>query len=166
MAQPTHAFRKSRLCVSAGPLTKQAIQTVLKLEQEQARAKGYTNWPAGLTAAFAASAPDQTCLFTANINGRAVAHMLFLMHGQHATYHIGHTTPQGRKLCAHNLLLWRGARFLARQGYVGLDLGLMNTATKGLNRFKLRSGAYLQKTGGTWLYWQPFARRKKMRLVA
>lgn len=82
--------------------------------------------------------------------------MLFLRHGRGATYHIGHICPEGKSLCAHNLLLWQAANWLAACGHDWLDLGPLYAAAPGLWRFKLRTGARVQKTGGSWLYWRPF----------
>jgi len=130
---------------------------VLATETAQSRARGYANWPVALTAAFAAVAPRQTHLFQAIANGDVVAHMLFLTHGSGATYHIGHITPRGKAVCAHNLILWEAARHLARLGCCHLDLGILDDSTPDLNRFKLRTGARQQKTGGTHLIWRPLA---------
>lgn len=130
---------------------------VLRREAAQARARGYAHWPAPLTAAFAKAAPEQTHLFTANLKGQPVAHMLFLSHGGRASYHIGHTTARGKAHCAHNLLMWRAFCDLAQRGIEEIDLGLLDPRTPGLNRFKLRSGAEMVRTGGTWLRWRPWA---------
>lgn len=149
----------SALAVQFEPFNSQNGNRILRIETEQSKRRGYVNWPAALTQAFADSAPDQTHLATARLKDKAVAHMLFLTHGQHASYHIGHNSVQGRALNAHNLLLWQGARRLAALGFDTLDLGLIEKGAIGLNRFKLRTGASRIKTGGTWLYWRPFARR-------
>ncbi|AXI46221.1 GNAT family N-acetyltransferase [Sulfitobacter sp. SK012] len=132
---------------------------LLSLNEDQARKRGYANWPAPLTAAFASTAPDQTRLFTASLNGTKVAHMLFLRHGHRATYHIGHSTQQGRAHHAHNLLLWTASCWLAVRGSTSLDLGLLNDSTPSHTRFKLRAGARPQLMGGTWLRWHPLARK-------
>ena len=131
---------------------------LLLAEAEQARTRGYANWPAALTAAFAAAAPRQTRLFRAEQGGRPVAQMLFLLHGNRATYHIGLTSPEGRAVNAHNLLLMRACSWLSARGCVSVDLGLLDPRTPDLNRFKLRSGAVAARTGGTWLRWRPLAR--------
>lgn len=132
---------------------------LLALEETQAKTKGYRNWPRALTMAFATAAPAQTHLFTATLRGHPVAHMLFLTHGQRATYHIGHTTPDGRACHAHNLLLWHAMSHLALSGHTTLDLGLACPRTPTLTRFKQRTGATSQQTGGTWLHWSPLAPR-------
>lgn len=134
---------------------------LLVAEAAQAAGRAYRNWPPTLTAAFAAAAPNQTRLFTALYQRQPIAHMLFLRHGRAATYHIGQISDAGKKLCAHNLLLWRGAEWLASQGHDSLDLGLLDERTPSLTRFKMRSGARSIATGGTWLRWQPLARRRR-----
>jgi lipid II:glycine glycyltransferase (peptidoglycan interpeptide bridge formation enzyme) len=103
-------------------------------------------------------APAQTHLFTAWQGRTPVAHMLFLCHGRSATYHIGHISPVGRAVCAHNLLLWHASDCLADRGFSQVDLGLLHRDSPGLTRFKRRAGAQVQMTGGTWLRWTPLAR--------
>jgi hypothetical protein len=149
------------LRVSHGQMPAKPGHPLLKLETAQAQARQYVNWPAGLTAAFAQAGPEQTRLFTAYLRGTAVAHMLFLLHGDRATYHIGHITDVGKSCSAHNLLLWRASRWLVQEGISALDLGVVDPKTPGLNSFKLRTGARKIQTGGTWLRWHPLARRDR-----
>lgn len=130
---------------------------LLALDAKQSRDRRYRNWPTALTAAFASAAPDQTHLFTALLRGHPVAHMLMLSHGGRATYHIGHTTDQGRALHAHNLIVWEAMNTLATRGITSLELGPETTLE--IDRFKRRAGAKLLPTGGTWLRWTPLARR-------
>ena len=132
---------------------------LLALEAAQARERRYQNWPPALTSAFARAAPDQTHLFTALLRGHTVAQMLFLTHGNRATYHIGHTGADGRRLHAHNLLMWQAMNALAARGITSLDLGI--TATPAIDRFKRRTGAVAQPTGGTWLRWTPLAPHRR-----
>lgn len=139
------------------PLTPDHI--LLALERAQALSRRYQSWPVTLTAAFAKIAPDQTHLFTALLRGHPVAHMLFLSHGNRATYHIGHSTDAGRKTHAHNLLLWSAMNQLAQRGITSLDLG--PTTTPNIDRFKRRAGAQSQQTAGTWLRWSPLARARR-----
>lgn len=129
---------------------------LLKLDAEQSRTRRYQNWPTALTSAFASITPDQTHLFTALLRGHPVAHMLMLTHGSRATYHIGHTTDEGRQLHAHNLILWEAMNTLAARGITTLDLGVETTDQ--IDRFKRRAGAKAQPTGGTWLRWTPLTR--------
>lgn len=146
------------LRVSHCPLPADPNHPLLHSEAAQALKRGYTNWPVPLTVAFASITPSQTRLFVAHLNGSPIAHMLFLRHRARATYHIGHITQIGKVNCAHNLLFWQASRWLATQGHRSLDLGVIDPRTPGLNRFKLRTGAMVEKTGGTWLRWCPLAR--------
>ena len=148
---------KHRVRVTCKPMDPDPNSQILKQEQEQCRLQGYLNWPAPLTATFASVAPKQTHLFRACHNGQTIAHMLYLSHGATATYHIGHTTPQGRAFAAHNLLLWGAVERFANLGYQRLDLGLLDPRTPALNHFKLRTGAISHQTGGTYLCWRPLA---------
>ncbi|MGJ8546711.1 MAG: GNAT family N-acetyltransferase [Sulfitobacter sp.] len=125
----------------------------------QGRARGYAPWPIGLTRAFAIAAPGQTRLFTAKLDGKIVAEMLFFLHGTRATYHIGLTTPEGRHWHAHNLLLWQAQNWLAKREIRRLDLGILHPSTPTLNRFKLRCGAARNPMGDTFLLWTPFKLR-------
>ena len=130
---------------------------LLLLAAKQARTRRYENWPTGLTTAFIRAAPTQTHLFTALLRGHPVAHMLFFTHGGSATYHIGHSTPEGRSAHAHNLILWRAMQHFHRIGIQDLDLGPETTSP--IDRFKCRAGGVAHPTGGTWLRWTLFARR-------
>ncbi|WP_424986318.1 GNAT family N-acetyltransferase [Microbulbifer sp. S227A] len=121
--------------------------------------RGFRNWPEALTLAYARENPGQTVLFTAKDGREEVAAMLFLRHGRAATYHIGHSTPAGRAVSAHALILWRAACWFAEQGVARLDLGQIDTQhAAGLARFKLGSGAAPRPLGGTWLWWPPLGR--------
>ncbi|OAN98114.1 GNAT family N-acetyltransferase [Sulfitobacter geojensis] len=149
---------KAGLMITRKPLPADPDTAILRQELRQAQQRGYANWPPPLTASFAAAAPRQTHVFRAHHKGRVVAHMLFLTHGACATYHLGHITDTGKALSAHNLLLWRACRYFAKRGAAQLDLGVLSDETPALNRFKLRCGATRRATGGTHLYWRPFAR--------
>ncbi|QFT59748.1 hypothetical protein FIU94_13020 [Sulfitobacter sp. THAF37] len=142
--------------VTDAPLPPDLSHPLLRAEQGQRAERGYDGWPLALTCAFAAAAPDRTRVFSARHKGQPIARMLFLRHGNGATYHIGQTTDAGRRHHAHNLLLDAACDWLAAQGCQTLDLGPLDPRTPGLNRFKLRSGAQARPTGGTWLRWRPF----------
>lgn len=127
-------------------------------EQQQAR-RGYRGWPTALTLAYAMQNPGKARLFTAHLDRRPVASMLFLRHGTGATYHIGHTDDDGRRHSAHTLLLWAATAWLAIKGHTRLELGLIDTGNApGLARFKLGAGATARRMGGTWLFWPPIKR--------
>jgi lipid II:glycine glycyltransferase (peptidoglycan interpeptide bridge formation enzyme) len=105
-----------------------------------------------------AKTPGALCLITARHGGRCVAAMLFAHHGSTASYLIGWSDAQGRKLSAHNLILWQAMGDLAGRGAGGIDLGLCDRrAAPGLARFKLGSGAVARDLGGTWADVGPLA---------
>ncbi|WP_425037965.1 GNAT family N-acetyltransferase [Primorskyibacter sp. S187A] len=125
---------------------------LLEMDARQARQKGYTNWPAALTLAYARANKGQARLFEARRTGEVISAMLFLCHGEVATYHIGWSGPEGRAAGAHHALIWHAMERLRARGIARLDLGQVATdAAPGLARFKLGTGARLKTLGGSWL---------------
>ncbi|SMC42921.1 lipid II:glycine glycyltransferase FemX [Primorskyibacter flagellatus] len=143
---------------------------LLAADKMQQRRRGYSGLPPAFTTAFARSNPRSARVFTACQKNEPVAAVLILRHGRMATYHIGHTLPEGRKCNAHNLLMWRAMTWLAKNGHDLLDLGTVNTQdAPGIARFKLGTGANAKHLGGTWLHLPglaPFARRLPARMAA
>lgn len=81
----------------------------------------------------------------------AMAAMLFLRHGRLASYYIGWADEAGRKLNAHNRLLWQAMEALKQQGVTDLDLGGINTHDlPGISRFKLGTGGRVLTLAGTY----------------
>ena len=81
-----------------------------------------------------------------------VAAMMFLIHGQAASYQVGWSSEKGRELNAHNLLLWRAMLELRARGVRRLDLGGVNTVrSAGLARFKIGTGGQVLQLAGTYL---------------
>jgi lipid II:glycine glycyltransferase (peptidoglycan interpeptide bridge formation enzyme) len=81
-----------------------------------------------------------------------IASMLFLVHGRVATYQIGWSGEEGRRLSAHQLCLWEAMRALREAGVRRLDLGTVDTdAAPGLARFKIGAGARVRALGPTCL---------------
>lgn len=64
------------------------------------------------------------------------AGVLFILHGQSATYQIGWSGAAGRDMNAHNLLLWNALHQLKDRGIKDLDLGGINDDAQGLKGFK------------------------------
>jgi len=86
---------------------------------------------------------DDKCMIIgkASVKGRAVAGVLFIRHGQSATYQIGVTTTEGRNVNAHHLLLWQGMFVLQQKGIKSFDLGGINDEdADGVKRFKKGMG--------------------------
>lgn len=121
-------------------------------DADQQGLRGYRNLPPGLITAMAAQDSNALCLYTAREHRRAVAAMLFARDGCTASYLIGWTDDTGRRLSAHNLILWQAMTDFSAQGVVWVDLGLCDSrAAPGLARFKLGCGAALRPLGGTWV---------------
>ncbi|MCI5060684.1 MAG: GNAT family N-acetyltransferase [Alphaproteobacteria bacterium] len=71
------------------------------------------------------------------INNKAIAAILMIRHGRSATYQIGWTSEEGRKNCAHHLLVWEARHILTSYGVETLDLGGVNDETaQGIKKFK------------------------------
>ncbi len=111
--------------------------------------------PSGaLARAIAGALPHarDTLVVQATQGSTPIAGMLFLRHGDAATYYIGATTTVGRKAHAHHLLMWRALQTLRDQGVARLDLGGLNTDTMpGVAGFKLGLGGRLFTLAGTFL---------------
>ncbi|MFW2543545.1 GNAT family N-acetyltransferase [Primorskyibacter sp. 2E107] len=141
----------SGLKVTRHPLSKG--HWLLAAEERQARKKGYRALPTNLSLAFAKANPGKAQLWEVRQAGEPLAAVLMLRHGAMATWQMGHVTPQGRKLNAMNLALFTAMKALADQGHTLLDLGTINTEdAPGLAHFKLGTGAYSHRLGGSWLH--------------
>ncbi|MFY8014935.1 MAG: peptidoglycan bridge formation glycyltransferase FemA/FemB family protein [Limnohabitans sp.] len=81
-----------------------------------------------------------------------LAAMMFLIHGEAATYQVGWTSDQGRDLHAHHLILWHAIQELQSKGIRVLDLGGVNTVrSAGVARFKIRTGGQVLTLAGTYI---------------
>lgn len=81
-----------------------------------------------------------------------IAGVILQRHGRSATYYVGCTTPRGRELRAHHLLLWRSVLWLRQRGVTSFDLGGVDTVNApGLARFKLGMGGEVATLAGTYL---------------
>ena len=87
----------------------------------------------------------------ADIGRDRVAGMLFLIHGDAATYQVGWTSDVGRDQHAHNLILWHGIQELQARGVRVLDLGGVNTIrSAGIARFKMSTGGKVVTYAGSY----------------
>jgi lipid II:glycine glycyltransferase (peptidoglycan interpeptide bridge formation enzyme) len=81
-----------------------------------------------------------------------VAGMMFLIHGEAATYQVGWNGDVGREQNAHNLILWRAIEELRERGVRQLDLGGVNTTrSAGIARFKMGTGGQVLTCAGTFI---------------
>ncbi|MCV3272329.1 GNAT family N-acetyltransferase [Roseobacter sinensis] len=146
-----HGLRITRQNMPADP-----GHWLVQADLVQQAARGYRGWPTPLTLAFGRANPGKSKLFVAHWGSEPVAAMLILRHGRGATYHIGHTRPSGRLMSAHTVLMWSVMLWAKSKGVEFLDLGTINSEdAKGLERFKLGTGARARPLGGTWVWWPP-----------
>ena len=128
---------------------------LMDAEQQQRENRGLQGMPLHFVDAYIASRkqPGHNVLtLRADIGRDRVAGMMFLLHGQAATYQIGWTSDAGRDAHAHNLLLYKGMEALKERGIRMLDLGGINTGrSAGIARFKISTGAQVLTLAGTYL---------------
>lgn len=124
---------------------------LLERELAQRQSRRYIALPDGFVEAWQAQGGRMLTL-RADLGRDAVAGMLFLIHGQAASYQIGWVGDGGRDLGAHNRLLWQGMLELGQQGVRQLDLGGVDTGRgAGLARFKIGTGGDVMTLAGTYL---------------
>ena len=118
------------------------------------RRAGFVGPSAALVRAMAGVQPDRrdVLVLTAQARRERLAGALFFVHGSTATYTLAWTGPEGRRLGAQNLLLWRAVLALRDRGLEWLDLGGVNAAAApGVARFKLGLGGRLYTLAGTFI---------------
>ncbi len=97
--------------------------------------------------------PSKTILtMRADVGRERVAGMMFLIHGEAATYQVGWTSEAGREHNAHNFILWNALQELRERGVRKLDLGGVNTTrSAGIARFKIGTGGQVLTCAGTFI---------------
>lgn len=147
------------ISVRQGVPSQRELDDLLVLDAAQQRARGYRALPACFTRAWAHVDPNALRLYRAIHEGRVIAMMLMLLHRPTAGYHIGWSGNDGRRLNAHQFLLWHVIRDLQGGGYTALDLGDVNVdGAPGLARFKTGTGAIVAPLGATMLVLPTFIR--------
>lgn len=128
---------------------------LLDAEMQQREQRGLHGLPVQFFDLYvpARKQPSKTVLtLRADVGHDRVAGMLFLIHGEAATYQVGWTSDAGRDLHAHNLILWRGIEALRERGVRRLDLGGVNTIrSAGIARFKMSTGGQVLTCAGTFI---------------
>ena len=127
---------------------------LLGKELDQREAKKFHGLPTEFVQAYIAAAADHRQAFVlayAELGKNTIGGMLFLIHGRVASYHMGWADEEGRRLNAHNALLWEAMAYLQAQGIEVLDLGGVNTHDlPGISRFKLGTGGRAVTLAGTY----------------
>ncbi len=149
------AAEKSGLSVHRVGTNPGQYRWLLDQDQELRSQRGLLGLPAGLVDLYIQSRkqPSRTVLTLRADQGKErVAGMMFLLHGQRATYQVGWSNDEGRELGAHNLILWSALAELQSRGIRALDLGIVNTGrSAGLARFKIGTGGQVLRLCGTYL---------------
>ncbi|ACT58452.1 lipid II:glycine glycyltransferase FemX [Hirschia baltica] len=151
---------KSGLKFVSGGTKPAQYRWLLDLEETQREKRGYRALPAALTLEWQES--KSKCLqagknggisvYRADLGKECAGAMLVLEHGSMATYHIGWTSEEGRKLGAHNLCLWNACLDLKARGFKQFDLGGVNTQSgAGIARFKIGTGGDVFQRGGAFV---------------
>jgi lipid II:glycine glycyltransferase (peptidoglycan interpeptide bridge formation enzyme) len=88
----------------------------------------------------------------ANLDNRPCAAILIYMHGRGATYQIGWSMENGRKHCAHHILLWEALAQLKAGEINYFDLGGVNDeSARGVKTFKTGMGGKLVELAGLYI---------------
>ncbi|MFM7446835.1 MAG: GNAT family N-acetyltransferase, partial [Tabrizicola sp.] len=124
-----------RAGVMPKPGSRATLDRLILLETEQRHARGYRSLPPGFTRALP---PYALRIWEWRQAGDMAAAMVFVRHGDSATYHLGWASDPGRDAGAHAVLLVAAAEALQAEGVRWLDLGSVDTdRAPGLARFKL-----------------------------
>ena len=118
---------------------KATLPWLLQLADLDRKLRGYRGPSAKLALQLMLAArPDgDGVVLVASHGGERIAGILVVRHGDTATYLIGWTGAEGRRLCATHLLLWRAMDVLAADGVRRFDLGGINPEeAPGLSLFK------------------------------
>jgi len=127
---------------------------LLDAEIQQREKRGFIGLPLQFFDLYVQSRqqPSKNILtMRADIGRDRVAGMMFLIHGESATYQVGWTSEEGREQNAHHLILWHGIKELQSRGVRVLDLGGVNTIrSAGVARFKISTGGRVVTYAGSF----------------
>jgi hypothetical protein len=147
------AAEKSDLTIRQNGSKPAQYRWLLDTEEGQRTSRGYRATPSDMVPAFVDARGDRNAvlILRADLGREKTAAMMFLVHGARATYHMGWSNEAGRKLGAHNLILWNAFPELRNRGVRQLDLGGVNTTTgAGIARFKIGTGGEVVTFAGTF----------------
>jgi len=127
---------------------------LLDAEMQQREKRGFIGLPLQFFDLYVQSRqqPSKNILtMRADIGRDRVAGMMFLIHGESATYQVGWTSEEGREQNAHHLILWHAIEELQSRGVRVLDLGGVNTIrSAGVARFKISTGGRVVTYAGSF----------------
>ena len=139
---------KAEASVRVSVLPATGLDTLIRAEAAQRVSRRYSNLPGALALHW----PGEKLSLGWYSDGILQAGMVFLLHGQTASYFLGWASPLARTCFAHGPILWQAALQLRDRGIKSLDLGAVDTeGGAALARFKLGTGAEVQAAGSTCL---------------
>ena len=153
--QPLVSAEKSQLTIHRMGTNPGQYRWLLDAEMKQREDRGLEGMPPVWFQHYIESRKQpakSVLLVRADLGRDRLAAMLFLIHGEAATYQVGWTSEAGRDLHAHHLIMWKGIEELRERGVRMLDLGGINTArSAGVARFKLATGGEVRILTGSYL---------------
>lgn len=104
---------------------------------EMQKSKGFSGIPAELLRHLAANQPDDVVTIRVRSGDTPVSAVLMTCHGRSATYAIGWSNQEGRRLKGNFLALWVAAEYLRGRDCHWMDLGGIDAVnTPGIAEFK------------------------------
>ena len=96
--------------------------------------------------------PGKLVIFQATADGIPVAGQMYIKHGKTSTYLVGCNSDQGRKIYAHNYLIWNAILHLKQKKINWFDLGgIDDSNTPGITKFKRGVNGLEYKLVGDWV---------------
>jgi lipid II:glycine glycyltransferase (peptidoglycan interpeptide bridge formation enzyme) len=152
---PLSGAEKSELSIHRMGTNPGQYRWLLDADMQQRVTRGFQGYPDIFFERYAESRkqPSKNILsIRADLGRDRVAAMMFMLHGEAATYQVGWTSDAGRSLHAHHLILWKGIEELKERGIRQLDLGGVNTGrSAGIARFKMATGGVVKVLAGSYL---------------
>ncbi|OJX68161.1 GNAT family N-acetyltransferase [Magnetospirillum sp. 64-120] len=123
----------------------EGMEWLLPQYLEMQKTRGFSGIPAELLQHLAANEPDDIVTIRVRSGETPVSAVLMTRHGRSATYAIGWSNPEGRRLKGNFLALWVAAEYLRGRDCHWMDLGGIDAVnTPGIAEFKtkMNSEAY------------------------
>jgi hypothetical protein len=151
---PLSGAEKSELSIHRMGTNPGQYRWLLDADMQQRVTRGFQGYPDIFFERYAESRkqPSKNILsIRADLGRDRVAAMMFMLHGEAATYQVGWTSDAGRNLHAHHLILWKSIEELKERGIRLLDLGGVNTGrSAGIARFKMATGGEVKVLAGSY----------------
>ena len=146
------AAEKAQMTITPIAKRPEKYEWLLDKEDDRQRTRGYRAPDAAMTPIYQSIVGKRSIIaFEAKQGTERIGGMLFLKHGDGATYHVGWASDEGKSVNVHNRLLWHSIKALKKAGVKVLDLGGVNTDfNPGIARFKLGVGARVVSLSGAW----------------